>query len=391
MKKSSLLLFLFCVVASIALVQGSPLAQGVPTITVRKSDRVPLAVMPISGGDGPLVTRVLQNDLDLSGWFTLLAKGQASYTVFGEVSGGSLRGKVTDASGGNVLSKNYTGSTRAMVHLFADDIVQTLTGKKGIASKRVAFVSMRTGKKEIYLCDYDGGAVEQLTHDGNLSVRPALSPDGSKVAYTGYMSGYADIYLVDLATGRRTRIVKFPGTNSGASFSPDGNRIACTVSRDGKPEIYVVSVPTADGAYRVTRTRGVAASPTWSPDGREIIYVGDETGGPQLYRVSSSGGKSGEYIPTGFGYCTEPSWSPDGRKVAFNTRAGGGGFSVAVKDFVTGATRILATGENPTWGADSRHLIFSEGSSLILLDSQTGRSTNVLSNYGRLSEPSWAQ
>ncbi len=382
MKKSFLLSVLLCVLSVVVL------AEEVPTITVRKSDRISLTLLPVLGSEGLALTRVLQKDLDLSGWFALLGKGQASYVVSGTTVGGCLQGKVQDASGGNVLSKNYTGTARGRAHLFADDIVRTLTGKNGIASKRVAFVSTRTGKKEIYLCDYDGHSVIQLTHDANLSVRPALGMEGRKLAYTGYQSGYADIYIVDIGSGSRQRIVKFPGTNSGAAFSPDGNRIACTVSRDGKPEIYVVGISGA-GAYRVTRTPGVAASPTWSPDGREIIYVGDESGGPQLYRISAHGGGSGERISTGFRYCTEPSWSPDGRKVAFNVRTDGA-FSVAAKDLVTGTTRVLATGENPAWGADSRHLIFSEGSSLILLDSQTGRRTNVLSGFGRLSEPAWA-
>ncbi|PWU11264.1 MAG: biopolymer transporter Tol [Verrucomicrobia bacterium] len=377
-------------VLSIYFFGAAAFAEEIPTITVRKSDRISLNVSPISGNEGPAISRVLERDLDLSDWFFLKGKGrQASYVVSGEAAPGRFQGKVTDASGGNVLSKSYTGTPRVVAHLFADDVVQTLTGKKGIASKRVAFVSNRTGKKEIYLCDYDGGSVEQLSHDNALSVRPALNSDGTRLAYTGYQSGYADIYIVDLNTGARRRLVKFPGTNSGAAFSPDGNRIACTVSRDGKPEIYVVGSSDIGAYRRVTRTRGVAASPTWSPNGREIIYVGDESGGPQLYRISANGGTSGERISTGFGYCTEPSWSPDGRKVAFNVRTGG--FSVAVKDLVKGETRVLANGENPTWGADSRHLIFSEGSSLILLDSQTGRRTNILSAFGRLSEPSWAQ
>jgi len=387
--KNSFLLRQITAVLSICFFVAAAFAEEIPTITVRKSDRISLNLLPISGNAGAVISRILEKDLDLSDWFLLKGKGPASYVISGDAASGSLRGKVTDASGGNVLAKSYTGTPRMMAHLFADDIVRTLTGKNGMASKRLAFVSNRTGKKEIYLCDYDGGAIEQLSHDGALSVRPALSQDGNQLAYTGYQTGYADIYLVDLSTGARRRLIKFPGTNSGAAFSPDGNRIACTVSRDGKPEIYVVGSSDANAYRRVTRTRGVAASPTWSPDGREIIYVGDESGGPQLYRISAHGGTSGERIPTGFGYCTEPSWSPDGRKVAFNVRTGG--FSVAVKDLTTGATRVLANGENPTWGADSRHLIFSEGSSLILLDSQTGRRTNILSNFGRLSEPSWAR
>ena len=235
--------------------------------------------------------------------------------------------------------------------------------------------------------DYDGANVRQLTKDGSISVAPALAPDGSKLAYTGYQSGYADIYLIELASGSRGPIAKFPGTNSGAAFSPDGAQIACTLSKDGNPELYVMGA-SGGGARRLTRTRGVESSPTWSPDGSQIIYSSDERGGPQLFKIGAGGG-SGQLISTGYNYCTEPSWSPDGRKVAFTARTGG--FSIAVKDLEGGATNLLASGEDPAWGADSRHLIFSSGSSIVLLDAQTGRSTPIVTGLGKVSEPTWSR
>lgn len=357
------------------------------TITIRKGDTTSVALKTLGGGDGPAATKVLQNDLELSGLFSITPPERSTYTIGGSAAGGSVEGQVTDARGSVVLKKTYGGGMRAAVHKFADDIVATLTGQKGIASTRIAFVSTRTGRKEIYTADYDGANVKQITSDGTISVAPALSADGSKLAYTGYQSGYADIYLVDLGSGARNRIVKFPGTNSGASISPDGGRIACTLSRDGNPELYVLGA-NGSGARRLTKTRGVESSPTWSPDGSQIIYSSDERGGPQLFRISAGGG-SGEPISTGFSYCTEPSWSPDGKKLAFTARTGG--FSIAVKDLRTGATSTLASGEDPVFGANSRHVIFSAGSSLVLLDTQNGRQVPIVTGLGKVSEPTWSR
>ena len=280
-----------------------------------------------------------------------------------------------DSRGSVVLQKTYSGGARATAHQFADDIIETITSSKGFANTKIAFVSNRTGRKEIYVADYDGRNLRQLTHDNSISVAPALSWNGRKLAYTGYLSGYADIYLVDLGSGARNRIIKFPGTNSGAAFSPDGSRIACTISKDGNPELYIVD-SNGSSPRRLTHTPTVESSPSWSPDSSQIIYSSDERGSPQIFRIGVGGG-SGEYIPTGFGYCTKPNWSPDGKKIAFTVRQGS--FSIAVKDLTSGATRIVASGEDPVWGADSRHLIYcsEDNSSLILLDTANGHSLPV--------------
>lgn len=362
------------------------LAAEAPTITVRKSDALNVAFSGIGGSDGATVSKVVQNDLSLAGWFALVQPGMASFTVSGTMAGGVLMGKVTKGSE-TVLEKSYSGSPRVAAHLFVDEIVRTLTGHKGIASSTIAFISTRSGRKEVYLADYDGANGRQLTHDNGLSVSPALSPDGRKLAYTGYQSGYADIYVIDLVTGSRVRLVKFPGTNSGARFSPNGGQLACSVSKDGNPELYVVGL--GGGARRLTHTRGCESSPAWSPDGGEIIYSSDENGVPQLYRIPSGGG-AGRMIPTGFGYCTEPSWSPDGQHIAFNVRSGGG-FAVAVMDLNGGSARIVAQGENPVWGADSRHLVYSTGSTISLLDVPTGKSVPVVSGLGKVTEPTWSR
>lgn len=365
-------------------------AQQPATITIRKSETIPLAVLPISGPEGQLITNVLTNDLTIIGLFSLSQSPQATYQIVGQSEPGRLKALVRDSQGNTILSKTYTGSARSLAHQFTDDIVQTLTGQVGIANTKIAFVSDRSGTKEIYLADYDGANVRQLTNDRSISVAPALSPGARFLAYTGYQSGYADIYIIDLTSGLRRRAISFPGTNSGAAFSPESTRLACTSSRDGNPELYIVSL-SGSGARRLTRTPGVESSPSWSPSGNELVFSSDDRGSPLLFRISSAGGAP-TLIPTGYSYNTEPDWSPDGKKIAFVARAGG--FNVAVKNLVTGETRIVANGAtNPSWAPNSRHLVATttDGSTLFILDTQTGRRFPVVTGLGRISEPAWSR
>ncbi len=362
-----------------------------PTITVSKSDTIALAVQPLGGGEGAAATRILQNDLALSGYFSLTQANSAAFIASGALSGGALDGKVTDHSGKTAVAKSYEGSGRARVHAFADDIIETLTGNRGFAGGKIAFVGTASGRKEIFLADSDGSGRQQLTHDNGISVGPRISPDGRELVYTGYQSGYADVYKIDLGSGSRQRILKYPGTNTGAVFSPDGRRLAVTLSKDGTTEIYVTGAD-GGGAHRLTHSPGVKSCPTWSPDGDEIIYSAQEGGSPHLFRISSSGG-SGREVPAGHAYCTEPNWSPDGKKVAFNVREGGV-FQVAVLDLGSGSSRIVTSGgdaEGPSWGADSRHLVFAQGGAVCMEDTQTGKKTRLVEGLGRISEPSWSR
>ena len=271
---------------SLALLGAAPALRAADVITVSKSDSISIAIGSISGADGPAIAHILQSDLAASGYFTITTPGSASLVAGGASTGSELDGKVSDHGGRAAVAGTYNGDARARAHAFANDIVQTLTGNKGIAGSRIAFSATRTGRKEIYIADCDGSGIQQLTHDNSISVGPSLSPDGHKLAYTGYKMGYADIYLVNLSSGTRDRIIKYPGTNSGAAFAPGGDRLACTLSKDGNPELYVCGL--GGSAHRLTHTPGVESSPTWSPSGDEIIYSYDDHSGPQLYRISAS-------------------------------------------------------------------------------------------------------
>jgi TolB protein len=371
-----------------AILCAASLRAEPPTITISKTELINISVSPISGAEGAQVTKTLQNDLRISGYFAITPAGSAAFIASGSASGGNLAGKVADHSGGTALARSYNGPARAQAHAFANDIIETLTGNRGFAGSKIAFVANKSGRKEIYVADCDGSGLTQLTRDGSISVAPRLSADARRLLYTGYKSGYADIYEVDLGSGSRNRIIKYPGTNTGAVFSPDGRRIAVCLSKDGNPELYVCDAG-GGGAHRLTHSSGAESSPTWSPGGDEIIYSSDDRGSPQLYRIGVGGG-SPRALPTGQSYATEPNWSPDGKKVAFNVRQGGS-FAVAVLDLAGGGARVLGAGENPVWGPDSRHILFAEGGGLYILDAQTGRKNKVVDGLGAISEPTWSR
>lgn len=357
---------------------------------------------------GP-VAEVLKTDLKLSGYFQLAPVASAEYIQQGNVrverGQGTVECTVTlRVTKEVVLSKSYSGSEqdlRRMVHKLTDDIVAKITGERGIAQTKIAFVLSRNGAKELAVMDYDGYGVRQLTHDKSISVRPRWSPDGKKIIYTSYLSVFPDVLEVDLVTGQRKKMANFPGLNTGAVFSPNGRTVALTLSKDGNPELYTMDAGGGD-FQRLTRTKGAESSPTWSPDGESIAYVSDDGGSPQVYMISKNGGEA-QRLTISPSYNTEPDWSRPAAgsqlkpMMAVTSRVNGK-FQIGLYDSGTREVKMLtadgdADNEDPSWAPNGRHLVFTKirggRAQLYLLDVLTKEQVQLPAVEGNASEPAW--
>ncbi|MFH1066553.1 MAG: biopolymer transporter Tol [bacterium] len=358
-----------------------------PVVVIDQSARFSIYVEPISGPNSAEMTRILEDDLKMSGSFNLVAQSSATLIAEGVYAGQVLTGKLTPYGQSPSFNRVFEGDWRQAVHLFADAIVKSVTGVPGIASTRVAFISSSTGSKEVYVMDIDGSNVVQLTNDKSISLGPKWSPNGKEIAYTSYCKNFPDVWIINLATSRRKRVAFFPGLNAQPAFSPDGETIALTLSKDGNTELYMLPV-SGGSPTRLTQTRGTEASPTWSPAGDQIAFVSDDRGSIQLFAISSKG-RPMKKIDTNSFYTTEPDWSPDGKMMAYSTRIGGQ-FQIAVTSLETGKQMILTSygnNETPSWTRDSRHLVYARDGNLYLLDSLTKQSLQIKNNLTRNSEP----
>jgi TolB protein len=271
-----------------------------------------------------------------------------------------------------LLGKTYqttSAEARGLAHRVADEITYAATGKKGMASGKIALVSSRTGRKELYVCDMDGKNLRQITNDRSIVVGPGWAPDGKNVVYTSYKLGYPNVYM----TGQGKPLSSHGGLNASGAISPDGASLAVILSRDGNPELYIKSLRTGFLKRLTTTQRGNEASPCWSPDGNHIAYVSDSSGSPQIYIISKDGGNPQRLTSTG----TEnvaPDWDKNGY-IAYCSRIGGR-YRIAIANPVAKTLRVLETDwadyEDPSWAPDGRHIVCSRTSqyrsSIYLLD-----------------------
>ncbi len=189
-------------------------------------------------------------------------------------------------------------------------------------SRHIAFLSDRSGKRQIYVISVQGGEASQLTDEENGANSPAWSPDGRSIAFTSTgaeskarkdrKEKYGDFAIVsgDYTMTHLWRVAvpaEFPadpkklpkpealttGTDFSVesfSWSPDGTRIAFSATRDpdlgseDTEQLYLLDLSDRH-VRKLLDGGGPNGNPKWSPDGRQIAYV-TSAGSPSFYYMN---------------------------------------------------------------------------------------------------------
>ena len=315
---------------------------------------------------------------------------------------------VRNASAPAVVGKVYRGAptdaqVRKFAHQFADEIVSKLSGGlPGVAATQIAFVSTRTGAKELWVMDYDGANQRPLTGLRSISLTPRWSPDASRIAFTCYAAAHglvsAQICMFSMDTGRPVAFPRFHGTNSAPAWSPDGSQIIFSSSMLGNPELFVMDA-NGNRPRRLTFSDGASTSPAWNPKtGQTVAFVSDRGGIPQLYLMDADGTNAQKLDLPDMGYVIDPAWAPNGQLLAFSWRRPTGNFDLYVMDAATRQivelTRDAARNERPSWAPDGRHLVFEStrtGSRQIWSMLADGTQARQLTQSGPNESPNWSR
>jgi TolB protein len=215
---------------------------------------------------------------------------------------------------------------------FVDELIEEMTGRRGVSNTDIAFVSDRNGNREIFVMNSDGSGLRQGTRNGSVNSLPAWSPDGRTIYYASYR------------TQRRPALFML-------KQGQNGKQIVFVSDRTGSPQLYIMD---ADGrnTRRLTFTGGYNSAPDWSPDGRWIVYELRVEGQFDIW-LTDPEGKVNVPLITHRRSDESPSWSPDSRKIAFSSNRRGN-MDVYVVDLngenLRRVTQSDGNSISPTWG-----------------------------------------
>jgi TolB protein len=305
-------------------------------------------------------------------------------------------------SGRQVFAKKYKANfeaIRKLGHTLANDVMFALTGKKGPFTSKIVFVSDRTGKKELYVTDYDGFNPIKLTSNHSLTMSPAWSPDAKRIIFSSVTKNKKNVrnhnlFTYELATGKIDLVSNKQGINSGAVYAPDGKKIALTMSFSGNPEIFQLD-PATKLAQKITNNYGLDVDPSWSPDGRYLAFVSDRAGRPMIYKMNADGSNVTRLTFAGQ-YNATPSWSPAGNKIVFSGWDDGKFDLFLMNTDGSGLERLtknMGNNEDPDFAPDGYFIIYSSNrmgkKNLYITNVDNTVHRRITTNFGNCESPRW--
>ena len=364
------------------------------------SDR--LAVVTLTAADGFLLTGETPRGAPVPLNFPLFAKLGAAAVVQMTPTPAGIHVTLHDVGQGKVASVEefalpqpaFGREWRMAVHRIADTIHEWITGQRGMAASRIAFIRGNV----VRVIDSDGDGEQALPVVGS-AMSPSWHPNGTMIAYNTF-GPESRIVIYDLRTGR----VRDLGSQRNTTyvtpvFTPDGKSLAYSLSSENGADLYLMPLDGDAFPRRVSAGRGSEnVQPTFSPDGNRIAFMSDRMGHPEVYIMDADGTNADIFTAFDFGdqnYRASPDWSPDGRQVTFQTRIDGRFqiFTMTVRDRQPRQLTSEGENEDPSWAPDGRHVVFSSTRSgvrqLWILDAESGR-LRQLTQAGGSRLPAWS-
>ncbi|MET3320209.1 UNVERIFIED_ORG: dipeptidyl aminopeptidase/acylaminoacyl peptidase [Peribacillus simplex] len=179
--------------------------------------------------------------------------------------------------------------------------------------KNIAFISDRSGKKQVHLISTIGGESQQITHFINGTTNPIWSPCSTKLLLsTGLKEGEA-LFTVEEEKDLSKEVQRYDQLK----YKWDGRGYFDQLYQ----QLVIVDIE-KDENILLTENNIDYRPNAWSPDGKQIAYICGEAekSDDDLFSdifIMELETKSSKKITGSSGFFKDPKWSPNGQYLSF--------------------------------------------------------------------------
>jgi TolB protein len=380
-------------------------------------DSIPIAVMKFrpTAGSGTLQEdapwKIVADDLEFSGRFFVTRATKPDSALFAENSIGifidgeyTVKGNSVEldcylhdaATMDQLVGKKFRGERRflrGMAHRYANQVYEMLLGERGPFESKIVFVGDKGAVKNLFMMDFDGHNVKQITNYKTANIFPAFI-DSNTLVWTSFLRGKPDIYKGSIATGKSKIFVYSRFVETSPVISHIEGKMAYASSRGDNLDIYTCDLG-GGNRKQLTFNRAIDTSPTWSPNGYHIAFTSDRAGGPQIYVMDGEGANTRRLTFEGR-YQDSPAWSPKGDRIAYASLHNGKFDIWTIEPDGANPTQVTScpgNNEYPTWAPDASMICFvstRSGRSDLYAVRPDGSGLRRLTRMGNVKMPDWS-
>ncbi len=243
-------------------------------------------------------------------------------------------------------------------------VTPTATATPFPVSGKIAWMSTRSGKKDVWIMNPDGTTPINLTAGSTGdNYDPAFSPDGKKIAFATTRDNNpnkaAEIYVMNVNGSGAVRLTNNPGNDYHPTWSPDGTKIAFVSDRSGNNNIWLMN---ADGSnpLNITQTIGSNRDPAWADN--VIAFVSNRNGSDQIYTMNPDG-TAVTQLTNSTGVNWLPAWSNARQRLLFVSSRDGGNNEIYMMKLNGGSqerlTNLLSDEYDPAWSPNGQYMTYA--------------------------------
>ncbi len=178
-------------------------------------------------------------------------------------------------------------------------------------------LTVRLPDIDVWIYDFDRGALRRMTFAPGEDELPVWSPDGKRIAFASNGRQQAFVLPAD-GSGQEEPLMKNDTHFHLQSWSPDGKLIAFErLGSSGRWEIWMLPMEGDHKPYPYLQGQFQELHPAFSPDGKWLAYTSTESGHREVYVQRFPGpGEKVQVSTDGGAYAT---WSRDGRRLIYES------------------------------------------------------------------------